>query len=128
MAQSLILVVDDEPAVRSFVTAILRRAGFQTVEAVDGLDALEQAQQLEKVDLLLTDVRMPRMDGIALARAFSQKFPRVPILFISGYPYDLDALDRPVGECARLTKPFSRPALLDAVNRCLLPVQASASG
>lgn len=119
MPHKTILVADDEASVRIYVGTILRREGFQLLEAVDGMDALEQAHQRGPVDLLLTDVRMPRMDGLALARAIVEEHPKTPVIFISGYPFDLETAERPAGECTSLAKPFTRRALLDAVTKCL---------
>lgn len=119
LPQPTILVVDDEPAVRSYVGNILRREGYQLVEAVDGVDAMERAHQAPRVDLVVTDIRMPRMDGIALARAITEYRPHTPILYISGYPFDSEATGQPEGICASLAKPFTRRALLDAVAKCL---------
>ena len=119
MAPRTILLVDDEAAVRSFVGAILRRENFHVLEAGDGIEALELAQRAGPIDLLVTDVRMPRMDGIALSRAFYDVHPDTPVLFISGYPLDLDTVPRPAGTCCYLPKPFTRQALMDAVIQCL---------
>jgi CheY-like chemotaxis protein len=123
-----ILIADDEPIVRAYVRTILRSQGFSLIEAVDGVDALAQVEQrAAPIDLLLTDVRMPRMDGIALAHSVVQAYPAVPILYMSGYPFDLDTAsvaDRP---CASLSKPFTRKALLEAVEKCLHPERPAGS-
>jgi two-component system, cell cycle sensor histidine kinase and response regulator CckA len=119
LGQPTILIVDDEEAVRSFAGTILRREGFHLVEAVDGVDALEKARQEGPIDLLLTDVRMPRMDGVALARALGSTNPTTPVIYISGYPFDSETMYRPAAQCTSLSKPFTRRALLDAVRKCL---------
>ncbi len=118
----IILLVDDEAFVRSYIRNILRLEGFEVVEGVDGVDALEQVERRQApVDLLVTDIRMPRMDGIALARSLNQKFPATPVLYISGFPFNLDEERtlHPVPVCAFLPKPFSRQTLLEAVRKCL---------
>ena len=121
MPGETILIADDEPTVRAYVRNILLAQGFNVVEAVDGVDAIEQVEKRGlEVDLLVTDVRMPGMDGIALARSIGEKHPEIPVLFISGYPFDRDAvglLSR--RECGALGKPFTRKALLGAVEKCL---------
>jgi|SRR5579871_603602 len=117
-----ILLADDEVTVRAYVSNILRRAGFQLIEASDGADALDQVQQkAQPIDLLLTDIRMPRMDGIALARSIIEMYPKVPIIYISGYAFDFEEerSRSPKRACAFLSKPFSRKDLLDAVEKCL---------
>jgi len=66
--------------------AVLSREGFQTVEAASGGEALEKIRNSSTgVDLLISDVLMPEMDGIALVRAVRAEFPRVPVILMSGY-------------------------------------------
>ncbi len=117
-----ILLVDDEAFVRSYMRNILRLDGFEVLEGVDGVDALEQVERRQApVDLLVTDIRMPRMDGIALARSLNQKFPATPVLYMSGFPLNLDEerIRDPFHVCGFLPKPFSRQTLLEAVRKCL---------
>jgi CheY-like chemotaxis protein len=119
-----ILVADDEATVRTYIGTVLRREGFDLLEAVDGVDALEQVERRGRpVDLLLTDVRMPRMDGIALARSVTEMYPKIPIIYISGYPFNLEEerTRRPPEACEFISKPFSRQVLLDAIHKCLSP-------
>ncbi|HUB31430.1 MAG TPA: response regulator [Bryobacteraceae bacterium] len=122
MTAETILLVDDEASVRSYIRNILRREGFQVLEGVDGVDALQQVERHQSpVDLLVTDIRMPRMDGLALARSVNEKFPATPILYISGFPFDLEEERtlHPATVCAFLAKPFSRQTLVEAVRKCL---------
>jgi len=123
MRAETILFADDEPAIRAFIRNILGREGFQMIEAVDGLDALERVNERgAPVDLLVTDVRMPRMDGVELARSVVQVYPDTPVLYISGYPFELEeGRTQPATACASLAKPFTRKALLEAVDKCLSP-------
>ncbi len=129
MSAETILIADDEATVRIYVRNILRGEGFQILEAVDGLDALQQIRDRHApVDLLLTDIRMPRMDGIALANSVSQSYPNTAVLYISGYPFDLDE-ERSrshIRLCASLAKPFTRKALVDAVRKCLSERESAA--
>jgi two-component system cell cycle sensor histidine kinase/response regulator CckA len=123
MPAETILLADDEETIRSFVRITLSREGFQVIEAFDGVNALEQvAERGAPIDLLVTDIRMPRMDGIALARSVTDAYPQTPVLYISGYPFELRQelreLDR---ACASLSKPFTRQELLKAVQKCLAP-------
>jgi CheY-like chemotaxis protein len=130
MPAETILFADDEETVRSFIRTTLKREGFQLIEAVDGVDALQQvAKRAAPIDLLVTDIRMPRMDGIALARSVVQAYPKTPVLYISGYPFDLvEGRDDSGRACASLTKPFTRQALLEAVQKCLSPAQDATGG
>jgi CheY-like chemotaxis protein len=114
-----VLVVDDEPVVRSVVCRLLEEWGFTPLEAGDGEEALRLAQ-VEKGDLALvvTDVLMPRMDGYEFARAFRPLYPTVPILFITGNS------ERPVGALSGkgeqlLFKPFDPDVFIETVGRLL---------
>jgi two-component system cell cycle sensor histidine kinase/response regulator CckA len=120
-AKRTILFADDELVVRASVGAILRREEFEVLEAVDGADALTQLlDRRAPVDLLLTDIRMPQIDGIALARRVNRIYPGTPVLYISAYPFSLERRGRePLNNCAFLAKPFNRKALLEAVGKCL---------
>jgi CheY-like chemotaxis protein len=75
-----VLLVEDDPDLRVFVQEVLEEAGYRVLAACDGLDALEQAAA-QAPDLILLDMRMPRMDGWEFARAFRAQHPRrVPII------------------------------------------------
>lgn len=85
MSAKSILVVDDDSQVRRLVCALLAREGVEFVQAGDGLEALELCRGRKvPVDVLITDISMPGMDGIELAGHVSQLFPLVNVLYISG--------------------------------------------
>jgi two-component system cell cycle response regulator CpdR len=127
MQSPKILVADDEESVRTYVGRILAMNGFEVVEAADGADALQHIETGDAIDLLLTDVRMPRMDGIELARSAHAICPHLPVLYISGYPFDVDEERRiyPAKICAFVAKPFTPKTLVEAVRRCLKPAEKS---
>jgi DNA-binding NtrC family response regulator len=85
MARKTILVVDDEPQIRSLVKSVLSRRRHRILEASDGVEAVEVFRRSRtRIDLILTDVVMPRMDGVEFAeRAFSQS-PRLRVIYMSG--------------------------------------------
>lgn len=86
-ARQRVLLVDDELPVRTFIAKVLQREGFETLEAGDGLEALGMLQQISgDVDVLVTDVKMPRMTGIELVEKVNTEFPGVPVVYISGEP------------------------------------------
>jgi CheY-like chemotaxis protein len=86
MPHKFSLVVDDESSVRSFITAVLQGDGFQTIEAENGVQALELMRKLgAAVDLLVSDIKMPKMDGITLACSVRSEFPAIPLILVSGY-------------------------------------------
>ena len=80
-----VLVCDDEEAMRSLVARAMRLEGHEVRQAADGAEALETMQAEGGVDLLITDIRMPVMDGIALALNVARDFPGTIILMITGY-------------------------------------------
>src|SRR5438445_13310254 len=80
-----ILVVDDTPEVRSFLSRVLMLEGYEVLEADDGEEALAASQKIKgDLDLLLTDVKMPGMDGITLAGELTACYPSIHVLFVSG--------------------------------------------
>jgi len=80
-----ILLVDDETPVRRLIKTILVRQGFQVIEAEDGLTALSRLHELKgDLSLIVSDVRMPRFDGMSLCREVRNRFPHIPVLLYSG--------------------------------------------
>jgi two-component system cell cycle response regulator CpdR len=119
-----ILIADDEEPLRGFVARALQLDGHTVDSACDGGEALDLLSAPGAgYDLLLTDIRMPIMDGIALALAAAKLHPEMPILLMTGYAdqreraRDLEALIKDV-----LTKPFSLSDLRQAVRQVLEPV------
>jgi len=116
-----ILVVEDEPALRTLVRRLLENAGYRVQVAADGEEALELAATLDiPVDLLLTDVVMPRAGGHRVARDLQARWPRLAVLFMSGYTDDAIA-KRGVLEPGThfLAKPFNVDSLLRKVRDVL---------
>ena len=111
--KTCVLLVDDEPALRMLFAASLRRDGYHVVEAGDGEEAVEAARMAERVDLVITDIRMPKMDGIKMANALREVQPELRIVFVTGYPVDLAALGP---NSCMLNKPFLRSDLMKAVH------------
>jgi signal transduction histidine kinase len=103
-----VLVAEDEPTVRMFVTRVLKSAGYRVFEAPDGHSALDLADRIGPFELLVTDVVMPRMTGPELARALTERDPELQVLFMSGYSGD-DVVRQGLVEhgAAFLQKPFS---------------------
>jgi two-component system cell cycle sensor histidine kinase/response regulator CckA len=116
----LVLLADDEDMTRRLAGTIIARMGFQVVEVADGREAWDwiEERQGHDVDLLLTDVIMPRMDGRALAEAVHGRYPGIKILIVSGCA-DCAFGDAP-REHAFLPKPYNARQLRQAV-RSMLP-------
>jgi CheY-like chemotaxis protein len=117
-----ILVVDDEPSVRMMVTKFLAGEAHLILESADGAAALVQLSS-QHVDLVVTDLYMPEMDGIEFTRRLRQLVSRPAMIAMSGggLGSQVDLLDIAVhlGAVATLTKPFTRDQLLGAVRRAL---------
>ena len=116
-----VLIADDEDSMRTLVARAIAMDGHDTVTAEDGAEALEILNREQGAfDLLLTDIQMPVMDGIALALGAARDFPELTILLMTGYAdqreraHGLDALIHDV-----IQKPFSLPVLRAAVEEAL---------
>ena len=119
-----VLLVDDEQAIRFFVSRILQREGFDVLEASDGCDACSLLRRIPgSVDLLVTDVRMPRMTGIELVETVKVESPAMPVVYISGDPLH-DQLHDPSSRVVFLQKPFRPQAILDAIRAVTSQCQA----
>jgi two-component system cell cycle response regulator CpdR len=120
-----ILVVDDEESIRGFVQRALTLEGHEVVMASDGAEALD-VLAAESFDLMLSDIRMPLMDGIALALSAARDFPSMTILLMTGFAdqrertVDLEELIHDV-----VTKPFSLAQLRDAVTGAIASRKAA---
>ena len=117
--ETIVLAEDDE-GVRDFLSFFLGRLGYRVLEAGDGVEAMELAQRFpEPIDLLLSDIVMPRMDGIELARRLTQARPDIKVLLMSGYPGDAAETQVPAGRGRLLNKPFERDELARRVRAVL---------
>lgn len=113
----MVLVVDDEEGLRSLVVRALTEEGYRVLEANDGIAALEVLQDPDcDVRLIISDIRMPRMDGYELADQVVARPNPPPMLFISGYGQAGVWLPGSV-----FPKPFSMNGLLTEVRRLLVP-------
>ena len=120
-----VLVAEDNPAVREFIVRSLASAGHKVTAAIDGQEALDILTR-EKFHVLVTDIVMPNVDGIALAMKAIRLFPDLRIVMISGYAqermraHNLDALVHRI-----IAKPFSLEEICEAVKNALtLPPNA----
>ena len=119
-----ILIVDDSSSLRTVVRIALTRAGYDVLEAVDGVDGLKALDKAAKVHLIVSDVNMPNMDGIAFVTQVKQhpkhRFTPVVMLTTEGED-DMKNRGRLAGAKAWMVKPFNPPQLLDAVSKLVLP-------
>lgn len=101
-----ILVVEDEPVVRSLVVEVLTELGYQTLEAGDANEALAITESSQRIDLLVSDVGLPGMNGRQMADIVRQQRPTLKILFATGYAESAAARDFLGPDMAVITKPF----------------------
>ncbi|MDH4440041.1 MAG: response regulator [Rhizobium sp.] len=114
-----ILITEDEDSLRSFVARALRLDGHETHEAADGAEGLEKLSEAS-YDLLLSDIRMPVMDGIELAHRASSDFPDMKILLMTGYAEQRERADDLALKIVDVvSKPFALPDIRSAVARAL---------
>ncbi len=115
-----VLVADDEPIIRRIAAQILTAAGFDVLTAVDGREAYAIAAHLEAdLSLVLTDIRMPNLDGIELGRALATLRPGVPVLYMSGFALPTESTG--IRGDHFIEKPFQPDRLLEAVWLVLPP-------
>jgi two-component system cell cycle sensor histidine kinase/response regulator CckA len=116
-----LLVVEDEDVVRDLIANVLQPCGYTILKARDGAEALERSTAYpEPVDLLLTDLVMPDMDGHTLARLLRVHRPRLRVLYMSGHADpDLGELEGPQGEGCFLQKPFTPTSLATRIREVL---------
>lgn len=107
-----ILIVDDEPLMRRNLMMLLNRQGYETAEASDGREALDVLQKSD-FDLVITDYKMPGMDGLEFAKILQTTKPNLPVFIITAFlGDDVERAARQYGVRALMTKPISLEELL----------------
>jgi DNA-binding NtrC family response regulator len=115
-----VLVIDDERDIRTVIHLILEKAGYYVVEAENGEHAIQLINEGEHpmvLDVILTDIRMPRINGLEAMAYFQREYPSVPLIVLTGFP-DLEMAMRLLnrGITDYLVKPVDQAKLLTAVN------------
>ena len=114
--KSTVLVVEDEPLIRMLTAYLLREGGFEVLEAGTGAEALDLLANGHRVGLILTDIRMPGVDGITLSQRVRSSHPKIPIVFVTGEA----ALDKEqLAGRPCLSKPLTPDELMAAVNEAI---------
>lgn len=126
-----ILVVDDDAMVRGTIRASLQRAGHQIIEAGDGLEAIATLER-ESVDLVVSDIIMPEVDGIGLLLKLRKQYAALKVIVISGggrtQNVDFLRMAETLGADRVLAKPFTPDQLQSAVQAVLAAPRANAAG
>ena len=114
-----ILLAEDDESMRGFLQRALTKAGYEVITFSNGKDAHERLQE-EPFSLLLTDIVMPQMDGIELARRASELDPQIKIMFITGFAaVTLNTNSRAPKNARVLSKPFHLKDLVREIDRLL---------
>jgi two-component system chemotaxis response regulator CheY len=116
------MTVDDSATIRQMVALTLRDAGYEVIEAVDGRDALERLGR-ESVDMLITDLNMPNLDGVGLIRAVRQDPANrfIPIIMLTTESHDSKKQEgKAAGASGWIVKPFKPEQLLGVVRMVLV--------
>ena len=116
MGLTRILVVDDELSSLKFISHFLRKEGYEVTEANDGAEAIELIDN-SRFDLVLSDVRMPRVDGVALALHVRSRRPTIPIILMTGAPFNPSPALGSTLPC--LSKPLSFDELRSNIQKAL---------
>ncbi|MCB9475031.1 MAG: response regulator [Candidatus Delongbacteria bacterium] len=114
-----LLLVEDEPMVRELAARVLKDKGYRVLEAGNGLEALQVLDREREVQLVLTDMVMPRMGGAELARQLTQSRPELKLLFMTGHAEEPDRRLLKGPGTTVITKPFLRETLLRTVRTLL---------
>jgi two-component system chemotaxis response regulator CheY len=118
-----VLVVDDEPDIRKVVRMTLQKAGYEVIEAENGEKAIEAINTGENrllLDVLICDIRMPKINGVEAIAYFQQEWPRVPIIVLTGFPdTDMATSFLRSGVVDYLVKPVEGEKLRTAVARAM---------
>jgi CheY-like chemotaxis protein len=120
----IVLLVEDESMVRMDVAHQLRIAGFTVIEAVDGQEAVHVLESTVRVDMVITDLRMPRMDGAALVREIRSHSPHLPVFMTAGQPPSHDVYELLNGF---FLKPFDVAKVVSHLRTLLPAAQTPAS-
>jgi len=116
-----VLAVDDSASIRQMVSFTLKSAGYDVVEAVDGMDGLDKAKA-KGVNLVLTDQNMPRMDGLTLIKSLRAmpQYAATPILMLTTESSDaMKSQGRAAGATGWLVKPFDPQKLIEVVRKVI---------
>ena len=118
-AKYTILVVDDEELIRRFIVAFLSQLRYSSVTATDGVDALDKMKE-NKIDAVITDIKMPNMDGIILTKEISAQYPGIPVMVMTAFDEEYSAGTAiSLGAREFIKKPFSPDEFAIRLNKMI---------
>ena len=117
--QASVLIVDDETFIRQILARIVSREGYQVRQACDGHDALDRLSQAS-CDIVISDIKMPNMDGIALLSEIKSRHPEISVILITAYAGEYSAQDAlRAGADAFIAKPFKNVEIAETLREML---------
>jgi len=116
----MILLVEDEEAYREVLARILTKAGYEVLEAADGIEALSLLEK-SKVDLIISDILMPRLNGYALVARVRAKWPTIPVILTTGFLSHDAAKNMMSGSVEFIPKPINAERLIEMIRRRIPP-------
>ena len=121
----MILLVDDEEGYRELIARVLTKAGYEVLQAADGLEALSLLEN-SKIDLVISDILMPALNGYALVARLRAKWPKMPVILTTGFLSQESAKSMMNGSVDFIPKPINAETLLDMIqHRTPPPSQAT---
>ena len=114
-----ILIVEDDEDVRCILRRQLEESGHVVLSATDGAEALEVMGSPDELDLVITDIRMPRMGGYALGDRLRAARPGLPIIYVTGYSVGWEKIAEAGPNTSLLQKPFNEQDLMEAIARLM---------
>ena len=120
----MILLVDDEDGYREVIARILTKAGYEVLQAADGLEALSLLEN-SKIDLVISDILMPALNGYALVARLRAKWPAMPVILTTGFLPAAKTMMN--GSVDFIPKPINAEALLDMIQRRTPPPSQATS-
>lgn len=116
---SRLLIVDDDRSMRLVLSTMLKKEGYEVASAVDGVDALEVLRR-EDIDVVITDLKMPRLDGMGLLERIRYDYPEIPVIIITAYGTVATAVDAiKKGAFDYITKPFEQDDLKNIISKAV---------
>ena len=119
----MILLVEDEELYREHIARVLTKAGYEVLQAADGLEALSTLEK-SKIDLVISDILMPNLNGYALVARLRAKWPKMPVILTTGFLSQEAAKSMMNGSVDFIPKPINAQTLIDMIHR-RIPVPTS---
>ena len=117
LSKGKVLIVDDEISIRTILGQMLKKSDFEAEVANDGVEALKKLKT-SPFDIVVSDINMPNMDGVALLKKIKETYPNIPVVFITAFGKDKIIIEAmKVGLADFIEKPFKMDAVISTINK-----------